>query len=260
MWEEKATLPTNDSSGMIEDVDEKKAFDEINFLSWSSEHNKFINTEKSLLEELKLYEEFQSLIISGSYMDVINDIREKREKMNSQQQIQRLPLSNKNSKHGSNRGRTNRMSKNQASDVELDNRIIKDVEDPDIVLESITSHDESLLFDKDANVTPNTMEHQFITPINITTSASDKTLSSAFLDDEDVCGGETSGSSLSLDLIPSSMPGSSSSTPRDMITGGVTPQPQAATSDEDNVIQGLLEDIRGSFERQFDDEFNFDEG
>ena len=104
------------------------------------------------------------------------------------------------------------------------------------------------------------MEHQFITPINITTSASDKTLSSAFLDDEDVCGGETSGSILSLDLIPSSMPGSSSSTPRDMITGGVTPQPQAATSDEDNVIQGLLEDIRGSFERQFDDEFNFDEG
>ena len=112
MWEEKATLPTNDSSGMIEDVDEKKAFDEINFLSWSSEHNKFINTEKSLLEELKLYEEFQSLIISGSYMDVINDIREKREKINSQQQIRSLPLSNKNNKHGSNRGRTNKMSKN----------------------------------------------------------------------------------------------------------------------------------------------------
>ena len=95
MWEEKATLPTNDSSGMIEDVDEKKAFDEINFLSWSGEHNKFINTEKSLLEELKLYEEFQSLIISGTYMEVINDIREKREKINSQQQIRSLPLSNK---------------------------------------------------------------------------------------------------------------------------------------------------------------------
>ena len=156
MWEEKATLPTNDSSGMIEDVDEKKAFDEINFLSWSSEHNKFINTEKSLLEELKLYEEFQSLIISGSYMDVINDIREKREKINSQQQIRSLPLSNKNNKHGSNRGRTNKMSKNQASDVECDNRIIKDVEEPDIVLDSITSHDESLLFGKDGNVIPNT--------------------------------------------------------------------------------------------------------
>ena len=31
---------------------------------------------------------------------------------------------------------------------------------------------------------------------------------------------------------------------------------EAAPEDEDNAIQNLLDDIRGSFERQFDDEFN----
>ena len=32
--------------------------------------------------------------------------------------------------------------------------------------------------------------------------------------------------------------------------------PAEAPEDEDNAIQNLLDDIRGSFERQFDDEFN----
>ena len=31
---------------------------------------------------------------------------------------------------------------------------------------------------------------------------------------------------------------------------------EAPPEDEDNAIQNLLDDIRGSFERQFDDEFN----
>ena len=36
-------------------------------------------------------------------------------------------------------------------------------------------------------------------------------------------------------------------------------QPSVRASEEDNVIQDLLKDIRGSFERQFDDEFDFSE-
>ena len=86
MWEEKAVYP-NETPGVIQEMDGRKIFEEIKFLNWSSDENKFVNVDKALLEELKVYEEFESLIISGKYMDVIQDFKEKRrETENSERQ------------------------------------------------------------------------------------------------------------------------------------------------------------------------------
>ena len=60
----------------MEEINEKEAFEEIKFLSWSADDKKFSETDKALLEELKVYEEFKSLIISGSYLDVIKDFQD----------------------------------------------------------------------------------------------------------------------------------------------------------------------------------------
>ena len=60
------------------------------------------------------------------------------------------------------------------------------------------------------------------------------------------------------ELMPPPAPAKVNSPP--VIASIVTPAhnrtSEAAPEDEDNAIQNLLDDIRGSFERQFDDEFN----
>ena len=60
------------------------------------------------------------------------------------------------------------------------------------------------------------------------------------------------------ELMPPPAPAKVNSPP--VIASIVTPAHnrtcEAAPEDEDNAIQNLLDDIRGSFERQFDDEFN----
>lgn len=154
------------------------------------------------------------------------------------------------------------INKNVNTQIQHHNRLKenrKDIDEPDIVLHPITSHDESL-YPKDSNNSNNQLvEHQFLTPINITTTASDKTLSSAFVDEDESCE-ETSGNNLSINLLSPSTSGGKNIASQNIIPSGSGTQQQSTTSDEDNVIQDLLEDIRGSFERQFDDEFNFDEG
>ena len=255
MWEEKAVYP-NETPGVIQEMDGRKIFEEIKFLNWSSDENKFVNVDKALLEELKVYEEFESLIISGKYMDVIQDFKEKRrETENSERQNLSGMLENNKKRVGSDE----EMNRNLDSEELHQNRLNesrKVIDEPDIVLHPITSHDESL-YSKDSNQ-PSLVEHQFLTPVNITTTASDKTLSSAFIEEEDSCD-ETSGSNLSLDLLATSMPTVTSNTSQNVIASGSGTQDPSTASDEDNVIQDLLEDIRGSFERQFDDEFNFDD-
>ena len=238
-------------------MDEKKAFDEIRFLSWSSDDSKFIDTDHTLLEELKVYDEFKSLIISGSYMDVIREIKERRgEVVNDKKKNESSPI-NKNIKDIYNKEETYKNSGISILDPNMECESSKSIqEEPDIVLHSITSHDDATLYAKDSS--DGMVEHQFITPINITTSASDKTLASVFVDEDENCD-ETSGSNLSLNLLPSTIPGSSDAVSQNTIVSGRSnPQQATVVSDEDNVIQDLLKDIRGSFERQFDDEFDFE--
>ena len=262
MWEEQARFPEG-TSGAIEEINEKEAFEEIKFLTWSADDKKFSETDKALLEELKVYEEFKSLIISGSYLDVINEIKKSQGDVN-EDNVQKLTVLNANIKQSVDKKETEFQSTNAI----MENRIPKDIEEsPDIILHSITDDHGDSLYPKDENDSiigdGNIGHHQFITPINITTSASDKSLASAFVDDDDESCDETSGSNLSINLLPSSVPGVSlagASSSQNMASGvSGNQQPPARASEEDNVIQDLLKDIRGSFERQFDDEFDFSE-
>ena len=215
-----------------------------------------------------MYEEFKSLIISGSYIDVINEIKERREKDIQGETKTNLVNSNKNIKDTFINAQKDRKTKLQPLDTNMQTEKPSfNIEDPDIVLHSITSHEDESLYSKESNEGGGMMEHQFITPINITTSASDKALCSVFVDDEDETSCDNKNADLSLDLLPPShnmLPPSSSNpvNPQNVIASGSRVQQHAtatvASSEEDNVIQDLLEDIRGSFERQFDDEFNFD--
>ena len=257
MWEDNAVFP-NGTSGAIEEMNEHKIFEEIKFMSWSNDDNKFVDTDKTLLEELKVYEEFESLIISGKYMDAIKEIKERREDIECEKR-QNLTVMSENNKK---RSHEEECDKNTTPQIEHHNRPKenrKTVDEPDIILHPITSsHDESL-YPKDSNSL--IVEHQFLTPINITTTASDKTLSSAFVEEDDESCDENSGNTLSLNLLTPSIPGSTNTVSQNVIVAsgsGTQQQQPSVASDEDNVIQDLLEDIRGSFERQFDDEFNFD--
>lgn len=258
MWEEQARFPEG-TSGAMEEINEKDAFEEIKFLTWSADDKKFSETDKALLEELKVYEEFKSLIISGNYLDVIKEIKKSQGDVDNDN-IPKMVVSNANIKQSIDKKETELQSTNPT----MESRIPKDIEEsPDIILHSITDDHGDSLYPKDATDSINIAQHQFITPINITTSASDKSLASAFVDDDDESCGETSGSNLSLNLLPSSVPGVSSagaSISQNMASdaSGNQPPPVRA-SEEDNVIQDLLKDIRGSFERQFDDEFDFSE-
>ena len=262
MWEEQARFPDG-TSGAMEEINEKDAFEEIKFLSWSADDKKFSETEKALLEELKVYEEFKSLIISGSYLDVIKEIKKSKGEADTENNRQKMSALNSNVKSLSDKNEP----KFQSADAMNQLRAQKDSEpSPDIILQSITDDHGDSLYPKEGDVSiiadGSIPQHQFITPINITTSASDKTLSSAFVDDDDESCGETSGSNLSLNLM-SSIPGGSSN--RVSNSQNMEPrasgsrQPPIRASEEDNVIQDLLKDIRGSFERQFDDEFDFSE-
>ena len=182
MWEEQARFPEG-ASGAMEEINEKDAFEEIKFLTWSSEDRKFSETDKALLEELKVYEEFKSLIISGDYLEVIKEIRRSQGEVDVDRNVKKMAVSNSNYKIVS--------DKNEAK-IQLTNPIIqpsiqRDIEpSPDIILESITDDHGDSLYPKDSDdriiADGNPAQHQFITPINITTSASDKTLSSAFVE------------------------------------------------------------------------------
>ena len=269
LWEEKAKMPIT-ASGSVEELDERKLFDEIKFLSWSSENSKFIKTDDAILDELRVYEEFKSLIISGKYIDIINEAKQKRDQ-NVKEKIQELSNvvaleNNKNrpfigaQMREQSSGNQRKEEKQQTSNDEGSRNNIHHVHDePDIVLESITSH-ETLYEKEDAtnSALRNRLEqHQFLAPINVTTTASDKTLSSAFVEEDDGCDTVT-GSSLSMNLLtPSTSGAGTPNTSQHVLPGGGSNVQES--TDEDNVIQDLLEDIRGSFERQFDDDFNFDQ-
>ena len=253
MWEEQAVIPVRkegSNAAGTEEFDVQKMFEEIKFLSWSQEDNKFVNTEKAIIDELQIYNEFKNLIISGKYMEAIMEAKEKMD--NKSKECEELQPTHEVSNADNLRSKfTNANEKNKVANEQL----LQNVDEPDIILEPITSH-EHLMYDKESNLAMEESTHKFVAPVNVTTTASDKTLSSAFVEDDDLL--MPSPSSHNTEMAHGLIAGVGHGRNDVLPPHSTSSAPSASATEEDNVIQHLLEDIRGSFERQFDDEFDFD--